>query len=327
MPIDNNDLSSRFRRAAWETSPMDVAETRYAMSGDVSIAYQVVGTGPARSRARAGVRLERPSSPGDDPNSVTFYPRARRVLTVDRVRQARHGTVPITLTASLSLEVRMDDLHAVMNAAGSERSRDHRILRGSSNDGALRRHIPGAQSERSSSCWRNRTIHADPAPDYPFGPSAAEYRLGVEETRARWGTPAYADEALAALAPSMVGDAEYRVFFGRYMRQSASPGAAAALEEMNGEIDIRAVLPRFAFRLLQCVARGTALELGRYLSDRIPGARFVELNAQTISMWTGDQMEIVDRIREFISSIGEGPGAHDDDDMDTAANWASSPTS
>jgi class 3 adenylate cyclase len=312
MPIDNNDPLSRFRRAAWETSPMDVPETRYAMSGEVSIAYQVVGTGPIDLVLVPGF-VSNVELAWDDPNSVTFY-RALAEFSRLIVFDKRGTGLSDRVSGIAPLEVRMDDLHAVMNAAGSERA----AIIGFSEGAAMTVLFAATYPERVRAIILcGGTARYTRAPDYPFGPSAAEYRLGVEETRARWGTSAYADEALAALAPSMVGDAEYRVFFERYMRQSASPGAAAALEEMNGEIDIRAVLPTIRVPTLAMRRAGDRPELGRYLSDRIPGARFVELNGADHLMWTGDQMEIVDRIRQFISPIEDRPGAHDDDDMDT----------
>jgi class 3 adenylate cyclase len=150
-------------------------------------------------------------------------------------------------------------------------------------------------------------------PDYPFGPSEAEYRRGVEDTRARFGTPEWVDEAIAGLAPSMIGDPEYRGFFARYTRQSASPGAAAALSEMNAEIDIRSVLPAIRVPTLAMRRAGDRPELGRYLSDRIPGSRFVELSGADHLMWTGDSMEIVNHIREFLESVAHRPAVLDAD--------------
>ncbi|MHB8469620.1 MAG: adenylate/guanylate cyclase domain-containing protein, partial [Gaiellaceae bacterium] len=114
----------------------------------------------------------------------------------------------------------------------------------------------------------------------------------------------------------MIGDEEYTAFFGRYLRQSASPGAAAALQEMNSEIDVRAVLPTIRVPALVMRRAGDRPEVGRYLAERIPGARFEELSGTDHLMWTGDQAEVVSRIREFVASVADRP-AWETDGTDT----------
>jgi class 3 adenylate cyclase len=288
---------------------MDVPETRYARSGDVSIAYQVVGTGPIDLVVVPGF-VSNVELAWEDPQHAAFY-RAladfSRVIVFDK-----RGTGLSDRTTGIApLEVRMDDLYAVMEAAGSERA----AIIGFSEGAPMTALFAATYPERVSAIVLcGGAARSTRAPDYPFGLSAAEYRREVEDTRARWGTPEYAEELLAALAPSMVGDTEYATFFGRYMRQSASPADAAALEEMNAEIDVRGILPAIRVPTLVMRRAGNRPELGRYLSDRIPGARFIELSGADHLMWTGGQEEVVDRIREFLSTV---VGPADDDALDT----------
>ena len=286
---------------------MDVPETRYARSGEVSIAYQVIGTGPVDLVLVPGF-VSNVELAWDDPYCAAFY---RALAEFSRlILFDKRGTgLSDRVTGIASLEVRMDDVQAVMKAAGSDRA----AVIGLSEGAPMTALFAATYPERVSAMilWGGAARYTR-APDYPFGLSAADYRREVEDTRARYGTPEWAREVLAALAPSMVGDEEYTAFFGRYVRQSASPGAAAALEEMNGEIDVRGVLPTIRVPTLVMRRKGDRPELGRYLSGRIPGARFVELSGADHLMWTGDQMEIVHQIREFISSVAEQPGAHED---------------
>src|SRR5581483_884814 len=252
---------------------MDVPETRYAMSGDVSIAYQVVGTGPVDLVLVPGF-VSNVELAWDDPNSVTFY-RALAEFSRLIVFDKRGTGLSDRVTGVAPLEVRMDDLRAVMDAAGSERA----AVIGFSEGAPMATLFAATYPERVTAIILcGGSARYTRAPDYPFGLSEAEYRRGVEDTRARFGTPEWVDEAIAGLAPSMVGDPEYRAFFARYTRQSASPGAAAALSEMNAEIDVRSVLPAIRVPTLAMRRAGDRPELGRYLSDRIPGARFVELS-------------------------------------------------
>jgi class 3 adenylate cyclase len=288
---------------------VDVPETRYARSGDVSIAYQVVGTGPVDLVLVPGF-VSNVELAWDEPRHAAFY---RALCSFSRliIFDKRGTGLSDRVSGIASLEVRMDDLRAVMEAAGSERA----AAIGFSEGAPMTLLFAATYPERVSAIILcGGAARFTRAPDYPFGLSAAEQRREVEDTRVRFGTPEYIDEALAGLAPSMVGDAEYRAFFARYVRQSASPGAAAALEEMNGEIDVRGVLPAIRVPTLVMRRAEDRPELGHYLADRIPGARFVELSGADHLMWTGDQMEVVDRIREFISSVAEQPGAHDDID-------------
>jgi class 3 adenylate cyclase len=288
---------------------MDVPETCYARSGDVSIAYQVVGTG-ANDLVLVPGFVSNVELAWEDSHFAAFY-RALAGFSRLIIFDKRGTGLSDRVTDVAPLEVRMDDLRAVMDAAGSERAG----VVGFSEGAPMATLFAATYPERVSSIILcGGAARFTRAPDYPFGLSAAEYRREIEDTRARFGTPEWVEEAIAALAPSMIGDAEYKARFGRYTRQSASPGAAAALEEMNAEIDIRGVLSAIRVPTLVMRRAGDRPEVGRYLADRILGARFIELSGADHLMWTGDQQEVVDRIREFLSSVADPPEARDEID-------------
>jgi pimeloyl-ACP methyl ester carboxylesterase len=134
-----------------------------------------------------------------------------------------------------SLEVRMDDVRAVMNAVGSAQA----ALFGISEGGPMCALFSATHPARTSALImagsyprRTRTL------DYPWGPTDEESRAFVDQMQAEWGSPF----GLDARAPSMAGDKRFGRWWGRLLRMSASP-AAAALTTMNVEIDIRDILP------------------------------------------------------------------------------------
>lgn len=161
---------------------VNVPETRYAMSGDVSIAYQVVGTRPVDLVLVPGF-VSNVELAWDDPHSVTFYralAECSRLIVFDK----RGTGLSDRVTGVAPLEVRMDDLRAVMDAAGSERA----AVIGFSEGAPMATLFAATYPERVTAIilcgGRARYTRA---PDYPFGPSEAEYRREVEDTRARFG--------------------------------------------------------------------------------------------------------------------------------------------
>jgi class 3 adenylate cyclase len=289
-----------------ETPRVDVPEIRYARSGDISIAYQVVGDGPIDLVLVPGF-VSNLELAWEDAHHVAFY---RRLSEFSRlILFDKRGTgLSDRIVGAAPLEVRMDDVRAVMDAAGSARA----AVLGFSEGAPMTALFAATYPERVVAIILcGGAARFTRAPDYPFGVSPEEFRSEAALTRARFGSPAYVEEALAALAPSMVGDDAYKALFGRYLRQSASPGAAAALKEMNSEIDVRAVLPTIRVPTLVMRRAGDRPEVGRYLADRIPGARFVELSGTDHLMWTGDHTDLVARIREFVASVAEQPLVED----------------
>src|SRR4029079_7230090 len=138
--------------------------------------------------------------------------------------------------------------------------------------------------------------------EYPWGPTLEQREHFFEVLREQWGGPVGIDER----APSVAGDPEFRDWWATYLRMGASPGAAVALTQMNAEIDVRNVLPSIRVPSLvihrsedQCLK----VEEGRFVAERIPGAKFVELPGDDHLPFVGDQEAIRDEVEEFLTGV------------------------
>jgi class 3 adenylate cyclase len=204
-----------------------------------------------------------------------------------------------------TLEERMDDVLAVLDAAGSRQA----ALLGNSEGGNLAVLFAASHPGRSVALvtvgiFAKRIW----SPDYPWAPTRDERDRYMAEVEANWGEDADVDR----LAPSAARDQEFRRRLAAYFRRSASPGAASALLRMNSEIDIRAVLPAIrapALILHRTGDRDAHVEEGRWISEQIPGARFVELPGEDHLPWVGDQDRLVDEIEQFLTGRRTPPPA------------------
>jgi len=144
------------------------------------------------------------------------------------------------------------------------------------------------------------------APDYPCGATSAEYERFLQDIQENWGGVV----GLEARAPSVADDVRFRVWWSTYLRMSASPGAAYALTQMNGEIDVRHALSSVHVPTLlvhRIGDRSLPVQGSRYMADRISGARLVELSGEDHLPWVGDQDEILDEVGEFLTGVRRGP--------------------
>ena len=279
------------------------SQTRYARSGDLSIAYQVVGDGPFDLVYVPGwvsnieLMWEEPGLAGFLERLASFS----RLILFDKRGTGLSDPVP---TDGLpTLEERMDDVRAVMDAVGSERA----ALLGHSEGGNMCVLFTATYPERTTALllvgsYAKRLR----SQDYPWAPTVEQRTREIEETEATWGSP----EAFRALAPSKAGDRAFQRWFGRYLRQSASPKAAAALLRMNTQIDVRDVLPTIGVPTLLIYRTDDAdvqVDEGRYIAERIPGSRFVELPGVDHLMWTGDTDALLDEIEGFLTGVRRGP--------------------
>ncbi len=272
-------------------------ETRYADSGGVNIAYQVVGDGPRDIVFVLGW-VSNIEVFWEEPALVRFLTRLAsfsRVILFDK----RGTGLSDRVSDMPSLEVRMDDVRAVMDATGSKQA----TLFGVSEGGPMCALFSATYPSRVSALIMQggfpRRIRT---PDFPWGPTAEERRAWREQMRREWG----GDFGLAARAPSMVGDEQFARWWGRLLRMGASPAAVMALVAMNDEIDIRHVLPaiRVPTLLLHSV-RDLTIPIGasRYMAERIPGARLVELPGEDHLPWLSDVDAILGEIEEFLTGM------------------------
>jgi class 3 adenylate cyclase len=279
-----------------------VRTTQYARSGGVNIAYQVVGDG-AFDLVFAPPWVSHLEEDWEDPMHARFLERLAsfsRLIVFDKRGTGMSDRVPDDRLPLL--EERMDDMRAVMDAAGSDRA----AVFGASEGGNLATLFAASYPERTRALvtfgiFAKRIW----SPDYPWAPTPEERAAFFEVIERDWaGLMDISD-----LAPSIADDPVAAARLARSLRRAASPGAALALARMNTEIDIRSVLPTISVPTLVLHRRGDRdanVEEGRWIASRIPGARFVELDGDDHLPWIGDRDSVVDEIEEFLTGVRGG---------------------
>jgi pimeloyl-ACP methyl ester carboxylesterase len=277
--------------------PSVAPETRYARSGRLNIAYQVVGDGPVDLVLVPGW-VSHVEFAWELPPLARFLYRLAsfaRLIVFDKRGTGLSDRVP---DAELpGLDERMDDLRAVMDATGTERA----SLFGFSEGGNLAMTFAAAHPSRVGALvtfgvFAKRIW----SPDYPWAPTPEARAAECESTERDWG----GRMDLSRIMPSMIGDVEYGKRVATYLRRSASPGAAACLLRMNTQIDVRHLLPIIKAPTLvmhRIGDRDADIEEGRYIAARIPGARLVELPGEDHLPWIGDSEVVADEIAEFVT--------------------------
>ena len=273
-------------------------ETRYARSGDVNIAYQVVGSGPIDVVFVMGW-VSNLDQFWAEPSFARFLRRLAsfsRLILFDKRGTGLSDRVPVDRLPSL--EDRMDDVRAVMDAVGSRRA----ALVGVSEGGPMCLLFAATHPDRTSAvvvvgAYARRLITAD----HPTGVETADQ---VAQILARipneWG----GSFGLAARAPSAMGDERFVRWWGGYLRSSASPAAALALTKMNAEIDVRETLPTIRVPVLvihRAGDRAVPSAAGRLIARSVPAARYVEVPGDDHLPFVGDQEPILDEIERFLT--------------------------
>ena len=284
---------------------MDTPETRYAKTADgVHIGYQVVGDGPIDMVFVMGwtSHIELMWA---EPSLARFLTRlssfSRLILFDKRGMGLSDRVSPDQLP---SLEVRMDDARAVMDAAGSERA----VVFGVSEGGPMATLFAATYPERTialvlfgtGACWK-------PSLDYPWASSDQEYQQRLDEMERLWGTREYATEQVRTWgAPSLADDEQAISWLTEYLRNAASPGAAVALSRMNRGIDVRPALPAIHVPTLVLARDGDisfSVEETRWLAEQIRGARFVSFPGEDHFFWVGNQDELLDEIEQLVGEV------------------------
>lgn len=277
---------------------MEQPQTRYARSGDVNIAYQVVGSGPIDVVFVMGW-VSNIDQFWTEPSFATFLRRLgsfSRLIVFDKRGTGLSDRVPIDRLPSL--EERMDDVRAVMDAVGSRRA----ALIGVSEGGPLCLLFAASHPDRTAAvvviggyARRLRT------PDEPSGyETREELDRILERIPHEWG----GSFGLAMRAPSAIGDERFVQWWGGYLRSSASPAAAVALTRMNAEIDVRHVLPSIRVPVLVIHRRGdraVPAAAGRLVAEAVHGARYVEVAGADHLPFVGDQDSILHEVERFLT--------------------------
>lgn len=279
--------------------PLEIPRTHYARSADVNIAYQVVGEGPIDLVFVMGW-VSHLDYFWTEPSFAQFLRRLARfsrLILFDKRGTGLSDRVPVD--ALPTLEQRMDDVRAVMDAVGSKRA----VLCGVSEGGAMSALFAATYPHRTAAlvmigAYAKRIRDAS----YPWGPTTAQREEFLRVIQEDWGGPV----GIETRAPSMVNDPQFREWWASYLRTAASPAAAVALTRMNSEADIRDVLPAIRVPTLVLHRAGDqclVAEEGRYIASRISGARYVELDGDDHLPFVGDQDAVIDEMEEFLTGV------------------------
>jgi pimeloyl-ACP methyl ester carboxylesterase len=276
-----------------------VPHTRYAKSGDVHIAYQVVGEGHRDIVFVPGL-MSHVELAWEDPGTVRFY---RRLASLGRLIlfDKRDTGLSDRSPSDSPLEERMEDVQAVMHAAGSERA----ALFGYSEGAPMSILFAATYPERVSSLILGSAFARwFPAPDYPCGPGAQEVFAAMEQIGMhRWGQ----GDTIDWFLPSRAASSATREALARFERIAVSPSAYLRMLRMIREIDVRAALPAIHVPTLVIQRLGDRINppfYGRYLADHIPGARYFEQPGDHVLRYAeGNELgELFEVIEEFLTT-------------------------
>lgn len=281
------------------TAPM----THYAKSGDVNIAYQVAGRGDLDLVYVPGW-ISNVERNWEEPSYARFLTRLASFARVILFDKRGTGLSDRVAEHQLpTLEQRMDDVRAVMDAAGSERA----ALLGVSEGGPMCALFAATYPDRTTALILYgsyaRRARAD---DYPWGRSPEDQAAFLREIDEGWGGPV----GLANRAPSMMDDRRFVDWWSTYLRHSASPTACRLLTEMNHQVDVRDILPSVHVPTLVVHREGDRVmhvDEARFIADRVPEARLVLLTGDDHLPWVGDQDAILEEIEEFLTGVRHGP--------------------
>ena len=280
---------------------MDLPVTRYARSGEVHIAWQTVGEGPVDlvfvpgfvSNVEAGWRFPEVAS------FLRALAARSRLIVFDKRGTGLSDPMPRAST----MEERMDDVRAVLDAAGARRA----VVFGASESVSLSILFAATYPERTLGviayggfAKRRRTA------DYPWAPSDNSIQRLLADFERAWGGPM----DVTTMCPSRLNDARFSARFSSYLRQSASPGAATALLRYNCDVDSTAAMAHVAAPTLvlhRTGDRDAKLDEGKYIARHIAGARFVELPGADHWPFVGDTAPLLAEVSRFLDELPSLP--------------------
>ena len=278
-----------------------VPETRYAKSGDAHLAYQVVGDGPI-DLVLFGTFVSHVELNWEDPSIARFL---RGLASFSRLivfdKRGVGMSDPAATSRPPTLEERMEDVRAVMDAAGSERA----ALFGTSEGGPLAALFAATYPERTLALVLFSTFaRVRPDDDYPAGIPERVFDQAVAEVENDWG----GDGVLDLIVPSLGTDQRARQWWRRFLMRSTSPGAAQAQLRMNYDTDVRHILGSVQAPTLVLHSereQWVRADHGRYLADHIEGARYVGLDSADHLPFLECGDAIVEETREFLTGARE----------------------
>lgn len=281
---------------------MAVPETRFARSGEVNIAYQAIGDAALDlvfvpgfvSHVELGWAL---------PGRGDFLRRLgefARVILLDK-----RGTGMSDRVRDLpTLETRVEDLRAVLDDVGCERAVLFGVDAGGSTSVLFATEYPDRTAALVLYATSARYIRSD---EHPFGPTKDQFLAQLETDTRRWGSLEHGVDVMRVYAPSLAaGGDDVARDWASYFRESASPETFADFQRINMEIDVCELLPQVQAPTLVLHRTGDRvvdIRAGRFLAEKIPHARFVELPGDDHTPFTGDVDSLVAATREFLSEL------------------------
>jgi class 3 adenylate cyclase len=282
---------------------MEAPDVRYVKSGDVNIAYATVGDGPFDIVFVAGWVLTVFETAWEGPAADTL----RRLASIGRlILFDKRGTGLSDREYGLpDYETRMDDIRAVMDAAGSERA----AIVGVSEGGPLALLFAASHPERVAALVLYATTSTFVGDDdHPWSPAPEEWTAIIEgRAGATFGTDEWFDESLRGLSPSIADDPEMRRWWQRWVRSSTSPGALTDLRRINSRLDARHVLSSISMPTLVLHPIDDTdwdFASGKYIADRVPGSHLIELPGTDHGWWVRPD-QIGDNVEAFLTGIWE----------------------
>jgi len=276
-------------------------ETRYAKSGDLSIAYQVIGSGPFDLLLVHGF-VSHLDVAWEEPHFAQFLNRLAafsRLILFDK----RGTGLSDPVAEAPSFAQRMDDIRAVLDAAGSERA----ALFGISEGGPLSIVFASTYPERTAALIAYgsyaRWLMDE---DYPWGRTREQFQDFLAGIDRAWET----GEWWIQHNPTALADERYRKWWARYLRAAASPGMAKALVKMNAQIDVRDILPGVQVPTLilhRTEEKWFDIGNSRYLAKRIPEAQLVELPGIDHVPWVGEAEPVLKEVELFLTGAQRRP--------------------
>ena len=274
---------------------------KYARSGDVNIAYQVVGDGPIDLVLVLGW-VSHLAYVWELPAFAAFLNRlasfSRLILFDKRGCGMSDRVHPLP-----TLEQRMDDVRAVLDAVGSKRA----ALIGISEGGVMSALFAATYPERTAGLIIDGSYpSALRRPGYPWGVTEEDLQRSIDHVADVWGTVMNMDR----YAPSQAGNPEVALWWANFTQMSASPGDAKDLLRMNNHFDIRHILPAIRVPTLVIHATGdrvAPIEAGRYFAEHIPGARLLELDSVDHWPYFGDADRVIGEMEEFLTGVRTSP--------------------
>ena len=274
---------------------------RFARSGEVDVAYRVVGDGPIDLvyAQGASTHLEIDWELPPFRRYCERLAEFSRLILFDKRGMGMSERVP----GATTLEERMDDVRAVMDAVGSERA----AVMGESEGGPLAMLFAAAHPERTAALiLQGAEVRERTDEDWAWGESTEEeFESGMATVTEWWGK----GFAIDVIAPSVAGEEWARAWLGRVQMHSNTPGGAEAFMRMAFDIDVRHVAAAINVPTLIVHATGDKVchvENARFLARAIPRARYVELSGADHVPWF-DPDDVLAEIREFLTGQREAP--------------------